>query len=166
MPRRYSPRFVPYLFDTKVRETRTPWKALPTRVSSKGVSHADACFHIRYAWCQHAAYYSRTIKAIRALPRIPYFSSPRFRMSAAGTFPFYWTAETSIARDDSTLEYIGIRIGWRAGTQDTAPESRRIVCMPVLTENHDGCCVHFCMSMCRCYVHRVYWKFERPFKKQ
>jgi len=32
-------------------------------------------------------------------------------MSAAGTFPFYWTVETSIARDDSALEYIGIRIG-------------------------------------------------------
>lgn len=83
---------------------------------------ADACFpiyiYITRVLARCLLYCGGTIKA---RPDTLPLSSPTLRVSAVETFPFYWMVETSIARGmrerDSALEYIGIRIGWRAGTQ-------------------------------------------------
>lgn len=154
-------RFSPY----RKERHRLPVSRCVTRVSIYTLRVLARC-----------AYCCRTIKAHRlSIPSPQPLPGPCFlslRMSAMGTFPFYWTVETSIARaqredhddddDDDPREYIRIRIGWRAGTQNTLPGPRHIICMPVLTDSHSVALRYIVLLpyMYTLYVYRVYRKLN------
>lgn len=87
-------------------------------------------------------------------------------MSAAGTFPFYWTVETSIARGR-----LGPRIyrnpNWvtcgHSGYCSWAATHRLHAC-PDREPRRDGCCVLY-TSMCGLYVHGMNRKLKESFKE-
>lgn len=135
-------------FDTKVHEDTDPMKStrrVPHRKGTDGVFRADACFPI----------YIHTLRVLARclLLQRDNKSAPGHLTSLLAYASRVSSGDISIlldgrneyrARDarHSALAYIGMRIGWRAGTQDAAPGPRRIICMPVLTDSHGGCCAY------------------------